>query len=277
MKTILAVTLNLLLITVSYSQSYYPLEVGNRWDYGYMDSPGHFVYQRTVSIRIDTTMPNGKTYAVFSDGSYQRQQGDTVYTYSPTQGESLLYDFSKGNGDTIKTTYYPNDTETTIVQKFSETWFGKSRTVWAFTTTGTNISVYEYISIADSIGYVAGEFEGGFGEECIGAIINGVQYGILTAVSSVNNLLPTQSRLSQNYPNPFNPSTQINYTIPKASNVTLKIYDILGREIATLVSGKNQPGEHSVSWNALNVPSGVYFYRIIAGDFVQTKKMLLMK
>jgi len=83
--------------------------------------------------------------------------------------------------------------------------------------------------------------------------------------------------LSQNYPNPFNPSTQISYTIPKASAVTLTIYDILGRQVATLVNAKNEPGEHSISWNALSVPSGVYFYRIVAGSFVQTKKMMLMK
>ena len=83
--------------------------------------------------------------------------------------------------------------------------------------------------------------------------------------------------LRQNYPNPFNPTTQISYTLAKASNVTLTVYNILGQQIATLVNGKNEPGEHSVSWNALNVPSGVYFYRIVAGDFVQTKKMVLMK
>src|SRR5208283_873651 len=88
----------------------------------------------------------------------------------------------------------------------------------------------------------------------------------LTAVKDTRQL-PNQYFLSQNFPNPFNPTTQISYTIAKASNVTLTIYDVLGREIATLVNGKNEPGNHSVGWNALNVPSGVYFYRIVAGDF----------
>ena len=89
--------------------------------------------------------------------------------------------------------------------------------------------------------------------------------------------VPRRYTLNQNYPNPFNPTTQIGYTLAKASNVTVTVYDILGQQIATLVNGKNEPGEHSISWNALNSPSGVYFYRIIAGDFVQTKKMILMK
>ena len=88
---------------------------------------------------------------------------------------------------------------------------------------------------------------------------------------------PKTFSLLQNFPNPFNPATKISYTLAKASNVTLKVFDILGRQIATLVNGKNEPGEHSISWNALNVPSGVYFYRIVAGDFVQTQKMILMK
>lgn len=89
--------------------------------------------------------------------------------------------------------------------------------------------------------------------------------------------LPIQFILSQNYPNPFNPTTQISYTLPKASTVTLTVYDILGQQRAMLVNEKQEAGEHSVSWNALNIPSGVYFYRIVAGNFVQTKKMVLMK
>jgi len=91
------------------------------------------------------------------------------------------------------------------------------------------------------------------------------------------SVYPKAFQLLQNYPNPFNPSTQITYTLAKSTNVSLRIYDILGREIATLVNGKNQPGEHTITWNASNVPSGVYFYRIVAGDFVQTKKMVLTK
>src|SRR5208283_280591 len=98
-------------------------------------------------------------------------------------------------------------------------------------------------------------------------------------VNSVKNQksIPHVFSLAQNYPNPFNPSTQISYTIPKASNVTLKVFDILGQQMVTLVNGKQEPWDHSVIWNALDMPSGVYFYRIVAGDFVQTKKMILMK
>ena len=92
-------------------------------------------------------------------------------------------------------------------------------------------------------------------------------------------------KLEQNYPNPFNPTTTISYTIPKVEtqnlaslqNVTLKIYDILGRKVATLVNEKQIPGKYSVQFNASNLPSGVYFYTLRAGNFVQTRKMVFMK
>ncbi len=91
--------------------------------------------------------------------------------------------------------------------------------------------------------------------------------------------------LSANYPNPFNPETQIRFTIAKSGFVTLKVYDMLGREITTLVNERKQPGEYSVSWHAQGIPTGVYFYRIIAGDpllrsgqvFIETRKMVVMQ
>lgn len=90
-------------------------------------------------------------------------------------------------------------------------------------------------------------------------------------------LLPKSFELSQNYPNPFNPSTTIEYSIPKNAEVTLKIYDIVGREVATLVNEYKSTGKYIVNWNASNLASGPYFYRLSAGDFTQTKKMFLVK
>jgi flagellar hook assembly protein FlgD len=87
----------------------------------------------------------------------------------------------------------------------------------------------------------------------------------------------SQFQLQNNYPNPFNPSTQITYSVPKVTDVTLKIYDILGREIAILVNEKKQAGDYKVTWDAEEVPSGVYFYRIVAGEYIETKKMAVVK
>jgi len=90
--------------------------------------------------------------------------------------------------------------------------------------------------------------------------------------------VPDQFELSQNYPNPFNPSTRINFSIPVDANVSLKIYDILGREVSTLADNEfKSAGQHTVNFDASNLPSGIYFYRLQAGDFVQVRKMMLLK
>ncbi len=87
----------------------------------------------------------------------------------------------------------------------------------------------------------------------------------------------TSFSLEQNYPNPFNPSTKIQYRIPNAEFVTLKVYDVLGREVATLVNEKKSPGTYEVEWNASAFSSSVYFYRLTSGDYTAVKKLLLLK
>jgi len=92
-----------------------------------------------------------------------------------------------------------------------------------------------------------------------------------------NDLIPTVYGLDQNYPNPFNPATTINYQLPEKNYVSLKVYDILGNLVTTLVDQEMEPGYYSVNWNAGHLASGVYIYRIISGSFVSTKKLMLIK
>lgn len=89
--------------------------------------------------------------------------------------------------------------------------------------------------------------------------------------------IPLVTRLEQNYPNPFNPNTRIRYQLSTQSHTTLKIYDVLGCEVATLVDGIEQPGHKTVEWNAIGVASGVYFYRLEAGSFTSLRKLLLLR
>jgi hypothetical protein len=89
--------------------------------------------------------------------------------------------------------------------------------------------------------------------------------------------IPTAFSLSQNYPNPFNPSTSISFDIPDQSYVTLKIYDLLGREVDNLVNEELNSGSYNIVWNAENLSSGVYFYNLVSGSFSETKKMVLLK
>ena len=83
--------------------------------------------------------------------------------------------------------------------------------------------------------------------------------------------------LSQNYPNPFNPNTTIKYSLPKQSSVTLKVFDVLGGEVATLVNKEQPQGNYEVEFDGMDLTSGIYFYQLIANDFVETKKMVLLK
>ena len=96
-------------------------------------------------------------------------------------------------------------------------------------------------------------------------------------VQNPTGRVPDQFGLHQNYPNPFNPTTVIAYELPKEGSVSLKVFDVLGREIRTLEMGRQTAGLHSVNFNAEELPSGVYFYRLQAGSFGETKKMVILK
>ena len=98
-----------------------------------------------------------------------------------------------------------------------------------------------------------------------------------TSVEAENGLNPTEFVLEQNYPNPFNPTTSIEYTVPSSEYVTLKVYDILGNEVATIVNEQKQAGTYEVNFNAGNLSSGLYIYKLQAGKFSQVRKMMLLK
>jgi hypothetical protein len=113
-----------------------------------------------------------------------------------------------------------------------------------------------------------------------GANYLGVYFDREDWVSSVNlsdNKTPESYTLYQNYPNPFNPATTIKYSIPTESFVNVKVYNLIGQEVAELVNEQQQIGNYEINFDAANLPSGIYFYSIKAGNFAETKKMLLVK
>jgi hypothetical protein len=97
-----------------------------------------------------------------------------------------------------------------------------------------------------------------------------------TGVDGLDNV-PIAYNIFQNYPNPFNPSTTFSFYLPKRSHATLKIFDLLGREVTTIVSEEMSGGNYSRQWNATNISSGIYFYRLQAGTFTETKKLILLR
>ena len=98
-----------------------------------------------------------------------------------------------------------------------------------------------------------------------------------TTIANMSNSIPTQYRLEQNYPNPFNPITKVRFGIPKESKVNLTVYNVLGEQVIQLVDEHLKAGYHEVELNISNYSSGIYFYRIQAGGYLETKKMILLK
>ena len=115
-----------------------------------------------------------------------------------------------------------------------------------------------------------------WGRELVGCTIDTVGYGNTLGVAE-NDYLPLSFELYQNFPNPFNPATVMRYQLPVTSYVELKVYNVLGQKVATLVNEVKQPGNHEVMWDANGMSSGVYFSRFTAGRFVETKKLILLR
>ena len=269
------------IVTDGNAQGYYPLQVGNVWQYSY----AYFHYDSCTTFALnDTIMPNGFTYLhvynsfIFGD-EYFRQSGSKVYRYSLySETEELFYDFSKTTSDTVAIHCYQYDTSTVMVvyDKMANV-FGSVRRVWGFSETYRHSTFYALREVTDSIGPTDYTVEPGINLTLHGAILNGKIYGSVTGVESQTSFIPKKFQLFQNYPNPFNPTTLIKYDLPKSLHVRLTVYDVLGKGIATLVNELQNPGIKSVMFDGTSLPSGVYFYRLEAGLFSETKKLLLIR
>lgn len=127
----------------------------------------------------------------------------------------------------------------------------------------------------------------GLGNVYVTGESSGTGWSIYTTIkyiqTPVPSVIPNAYKLEQNYPNPFNLSTTIRYSLPQAGYVTLKMFNVLGQQVATLANGEQSAGDYEVQWNAMNLPSGVYFCRfsvasyLRVGEFTETKKLVLIK
>ena len=172
-------------------------------------------------------------------------------------------DFSKWPGDTVASFHSGSvSSAITCTDIRQEDIFGAPRSVFSFE--GTRPYVRD--EIVDSIGILSYSDGLAWGYSLTGAIINGVTYGTVLDVKERSSLVPAMYALYPNYPNPFNPTTYIQFTIAESRMVSLKIYDILGREIATLVHEKKNAGNYTVQWNAGSYPSGVVLLQNTSRD-----------
>jgi hypothetical protein len=104
-----------------------------------------------------------------------------------------------------------------------------------------------------------------------------MEFDFLTGIDGPITPLPSEYQLMQNYPNPFNTATNISFEIPESGIIDISVYNLLGRKVTTLFSGLKKAGRHSVTWDAAGYSSGIYFYKLTAGDKVFTKRMTLLK
>ncbi len=162
---------------------------------------------------------------------------------------------------------------------FSKSWYSRGDKI--YTGTEGNNWILEYTAPSGNYTHIANNKTGSPNVWALRDNGGISKYTGQIGIHNISNGVPDKFSLSQNYPNPFNPFTTINFSIPSVETkrwvVLLKVYDILGNEVATLVNGQLTPGTYSVDWDASDFPSGIYFYRLTAGDFSQTNKMILLK
>jgi hypothetical protein len=139
---------------------------------------------------------------------------------------------------------------------------------WIEKQTGNVNPIFSMCFIDANTGWLAGE-----GCSILKTTTGGEPIGVI----KISEIVPVKYYLHQNYPNPFNPITKIGFELPQAANVSLVIYDILGREIEKIVNDNLKAGIYEVEWNAVNYPSGVYFYKLVSDTYFESKKMILVK
>ena len=171
-----------------------------------------------------------------------------------------------------------------------DSWFWKkivvnsdTVSIWAFPDGAAPADTAGYIFTTDNVAIGAGAptfiLAAVTDDDSSAVHIDEIWYNETPTGMSISDDAPIASRyeLGQNYPNPFNPITHIRFNIPETGNTKLTVFNMMGEAVANLVNGVVSAGGHTVSWNAANMPTGVYFYRMESGNFTQTRKLLLVK
>lgn len=276
------IILFLLLNTWILPQAFAPLAKGNKWIYK-TGSNGTIAQTTVVS---DTIINGFKFWILKSSGGstyycrYREEDSLNVFYTTRYPNPNFEYPYYKykcklgdiwyyqaGNGIvgkyTVKDVGVDSVFGTSVIYKglISETGFSGSVGVWTD----------EYGCLSSGLG--------GVDFKLLGCVINDIAFGdtsLITTIDEAKNIIYPYS-LNQNYPNPFNPSTTITYLLYEKGFVTLKVYNVLGKEVKTLVSGIEEIGKHEVVFVSNGLAGGVYFYTLIQGPKLVTKKMILLK
>ncbi len=279
-----------------------PFKVGSYFEYKFIEPGSVFRYSARI---VSDTIFNGRIYSrmdVYNEPPFNIHtihfSFDTL-TRKIYGGEGASCPDSAGNklavGFDLPVGYTWNDCSmgayfrSTINENAHYSgFFGTTDTlhyVERKDTVGVPIEGTTFYRYVEKFGYIAfyrgygSPLQGGpYAKEMVGAVIDGVTYGsILLDINKISNEIPSKFKLEQNYPNPFNPSTIIRFSITKSSFVNLKVYNQLGKEISILVNEKKSRGSYQFVFNSANLSSGTYYYTLQAEDFIETKRMILVK
>ena len=258
--------------TAQTPNDFFPHHIGNRWDYLQMvtgeirvvvltrdsigaDNSHNLFYnnQPTPTYKIDTL------YNVFRDPQtpytylrYKLSADSCTAWQNPNSGSTLWAWVARSDSTEKDFKYAPGNPCSLGSLQEDRLWNG--------------VGLYYTYREPDDVWYLTG------------CIINGDTIGFLTSVErNVNYQIPTDFELNQNYPNPFNPQTTISFSLPHPAFTTLILYTTIGEQVATLVSTSLNAGTYSAQWNARDVAGGIYYYRLTAGEFVKTKKLILLR
>jgi hypothetical protein len=267
-------------------KEFYPLHIGDYWVY---EGPSGSI-PTTNSVRVlgDTLMPDGNIYFVSRLIDYHFQYTELNYRRIDSLGNVFYWEY--WNNEPVQYFKFSNVVGDTLKSHLMSTVFRLNDKYINPITGLFELNNYLYPDLA----YLQNDYDKGLGlyritgdlylSECVGAYVNGELVWGDTTLTGINNDINTSVsdyNLFQNFPNPFNPSTVISYQLPIAGKVILKVFDVLAREVATLVNDEKPAGIYNVDFHSIangrQLANGVYFYQLKAGDYIETKKMILLK
>jgi hypothetical protein len=313
-NTLIIAILFLFINGITHSQDtnpaeFLPLKVGNIWVYQIHLSGTYCMRtdRRRIKV-IGTIILNSKKYFLFKDTTifFAGIPGGMCPGGSSIPFDTLRIDSINGNIykysyqgcsylnheitlDSLKAKLNDNiyincglDAWYTCTDTSFQIIFGQSRQVKAFNHAAPPESYWDrkYAKGFGQSQYGLSAVFGYSNATLIGCVLDGVLYGdtsFITGIHQINSETPKSFLLSQNYPNPFNPRTNIRFQVAKLGDVKLVLSDALGKEIATLINEKLNPGTYEAEWDASNFASGVYFYKLITADYTETRNMVLVK
>ena len=273
---------------------YYPLKTGDKWVYdGFIRIyPETESYQFIREINDEVIKPNQKSYfeveeyfagSAYTSKYYERIDSANARVYrfdedSVQSGQEYLLDDLRAELEDSVRSYRFGLTPFTVIYSADTVYYQHNTHYKQYYS--ESLMGYTYDLVKEfGITRVYNTFDFGSDDRILkGAIINGTLYGD-TTLTGVEDKISTVSSfsLSQNYPNPFNPVTTIRYSIGKPVRVILKIFDILGKEVTTLVNEEKPSGNYSINFDGSNLASGIYYYQMRAGEYTQTMKFILLK